>query len=260
MDRSIKELRGLVLCATDAEIGKVADVLFDDESFTIRYVVVDTGSWLTGRQVLLSTLALRNIDSAAKLLNVNLSRAQVEASPDISSDEPVSRQHEIALYDHYGYLPYWGVSGFWGLGLQPAASAIVSATSELSVPEASAAAAESQRFSPPEPAGDLHLRSANDLIGYAVISRASTVVPDANQVIAEDHDSELGHVADFILSDVGWSIRELVIDTGRWLPGRKLRVPRAQVGRVLWDARRIELHLSREAMQTHPEFDGSVND
>ena len=54
MLRSMKDLNGFTIGATDGDIGKVAGCYFDDASYTVRYVVVDTGGWLSNRKVLLS--------------------------------------------------------------------------------------------------------------------------------------------------------------------------------------------------------------
>ena len=56
MLRSIKQLHGAKLGASDGEIGHVKDFYFDDQNWAVRYVVADTGSWLPGRQVLISPM------------------------------------------------------------------------------------------------------------------------------------------------------------------------------------------------------------
>jgi len=50
MLRSIKEIYNYVLQAEDGEIGRCKDFLFDDEHWTVRYMVVDTGKWLLGKK------------------------------------------------------------------------------------------------------------------------------------------------------------------------------------------------------------------
>src|SRR5271166_7106948 len=91
---SIKQLYGEKLGASDGEIGHVKDFYFDDQDWAVRYVVVDTGSWLPGRQVLLSPHAFGSLAPAGKTLAVNLTRKQVENSPAIELHKPVSRQYE----------------------------------------------------------------------------------------------------------------------------------------------------------------------
>src|SRR5580692_8482045 len=103
MAQSIKQLYGKELGATDGEIGHVKDFYFDDQNWTIRYLVVDTGSWLSGRQVLISPHALGRLDQGEKILRVNLTRKQIEESPSIAMHKPVSRQYEEEYYKYYGW-------------------------------------------------------------------------------------------------------------------------------------------------------------
>jgi len=114
MLRNITELRGYAILATDGHIGTVDDFYFDDEDWAIRYLVVDTGGWLSGRKVLISPLSLGHPDFVGRLLPVSLTKSQVEHSPDIDTRKPVSRQHEAELFEYYGYPYYWGGAGLWG--------------------------------------------------------------------------------------------------------------------------------------------------
>ena len=78
MLRSIKQLYGDKLGASDGEIGHVKDFYFDDQNWAVRYVVADTGSWLPGRLVLISPHAFGNLDQTGNVLRVNLTRKQIE--------------------------------------------------------------------------------------------------------------------------------------------------------------------------------------
>ena len=90
------------------------DFYFDDKSWTIRYLVADTGNWLLGRKVLLSPIAVGKADFSSGRINVKLTKKQVEESPSIDSDKPVSRQHEAYYHDYYGYPYYWSGPYLWG--------------------------------------------------------------------------------------------------------------------------------------------------
>ena len=103
MLRNVKDLRGYAIRATDGVIGRVDDFYFDDEGWAIRYLVVDTGSWLSGRKVLISPIAVGSPDWTTQVLPVSLTRTQVEHSPDIDTRRPVSRQHEAEYFGYYGY-------------------------------------------------------------------------------------------------------------------------------------------------------------
>ena len=115
MQNSTKDLKGNTIVATDGDIGKVDDFYFDDKSWTIRYLVADTGNWLVGRKVLLSPIAIGKADFSSGRFNVTLTKKQVEDSPSIDTDKPVSRQHEISYHDYYGYPYYWTGSELWGM-------------------------------------------------------------------------------------------------------------------------------------------------
>jgi hypothetical protein len=119
MLHSIQQRYGEKLRAIDGEIGHVRDFYFDDKNWIVRYLVADTGRWLTGRLVLISPHALGHLYPNGKVLLVNLTREQIEKSPSIDEHKPVSRQHEEEYHRHYGY-PYYAESmPLWGLGGYP---------------------------------------------------------------------------------------------------------------------------------------------
>jgi hypothetical protein len=111
MLRSIKQMYGDKLGASDGKIGHVKDFYFDDQNWTIRYLIADTGSWLSERQVLLSHHSLGRLDQAQKILNVNLTRKQIEGCPSIDLHKPVSRQYEEEYYRYFGWPSYWQGAG-----------------------------------------------------------------------------------------------------------------------------------------------------
>src|SRR5579863_8030871 len=121
-----RDLKGLVIRATDGEIGTVDQLYFDDEIWAIRYLTVETGGWLDGRPVLISPFSIVNVDWPAKRLDVALTKRQVENSPDINTHQPVSRQHEAAYLGYYGYGNYWGGPNAWGPAFYPGNLAIPS--------------------------------------------------------------------------------------------------------------------------------------
>lgn len=228
MLRSTKELRGYTIRALDGEIGKVHELYFDDLAWLVRYLVVDTGTWLSGRKVLLSPGVVGQPDWETQTLPVELTKKQVESSPDIGTDEPVSRQMEMDLHTYYGWTPYWR-GGLPALGLGAAAAAQM-------IAEAAQGETEKRRQEDP------HLRSTREVNGYHIQAR----------------DGEIGHVDDFVV-DVGtWYLRYLVIDTRNWLPGKKVLVAPAWVEEVDWASRIVSMDLKRETIQNSPEFDPSM--
>jgi sporulation protein YlmC with PRC-barrel domain len=190
MLRNVKDLRGYAIRGTDGVIGRVDDFYFDDENWGIRYLVVNTGSWLSGRRVLISPIALGHPGWMPRQLAVALTRAQVERSPDIDTRRPVSRQCEAEYLRYYGYPYYWGGAGLWGMGAFPG-----SLTTEGRIEEELRA----QRTHPTSTPDDCHLRSSNAVIGYHI----------------EATDGDIGHVEDLVVDDYTWAITHLIVTT-RW--------------------------------------------
>jgi sporulation protein YlmC with PRC-barrel domain len=224
MARTVSDLKGLTIAATDGDIGSVQDLYFDDISWTVRYLVVDTGGWLPGRQVLISPMATTGA-GAHDRIPVRLTRAQVEQSPSVESDEPVNRQYELRYSRYYGYPDYWAGPYRWGA--TPYADEVIPTPPDLTVESV-----------PPE-SGDPHLRSARDVIGYYL----------------EATDGDLGHVDDFTVDDREWAIRYMVVDTRNWWPGKKVLVSPEWIREVSWPDSRVYVDLSREGIKSAPEFD-----
>ncbi len=234
MLRSVKSLRGYQLRATDGEIGKVKDVYFDDHTWTARYLVIDTGGWLTGRQVLISPNTLRGVDPASELLAVSLTRGQVENSPSIYEDQPVSRQHEAELADYYGYPYYWSAA-YAGI---PSAYPIATVPP---VPLEPTGLADGWSKSAREE-GDPHLRSAEEVMGYRI----------------QAEDGEIGHVEDFLLDDDSWRIQAMVVDTRDWLPGKKVLLSPESIEEVDWPGASVHVRLRRDEVEGQPGYNGSA--
>src|SRR5271170_5634505 len=113
-------INGYAIAASDGQIGTVSDFLFDDTNWSVRWLVVDTGHWLSGRKVLLPPSVLGQLDAKKEEFSVKLTKQQIKDSPEIDTDRPVSRQMETSVYDYYGWSPYWG-AGFnmGGYGYMP---------------------------------------------------------------------------------------------------------------------------------------------
>jgi uncharacterized protein YrrD len=108
MLRNARDIYGLRLLARDGNIGHVEDIIFDDKSWRLRYLVAKTGTWMIGRQVLIPPPALEGIEWwGVEGVRVNLTKQQIEESPDVSTAEPLSRGVERAYYLHFGWPFYW---------------------------------------------------------------------------------------------------------------------------------------------------------
>jgi sporulation protein YlmC with PRC-barrel domain len=228
-------INGYAIAASDGEIGTVSDFLFDDASWSVRWLVVDTGNWLSGRKVLLPPSVLGRIDAKDSVFSVKLTQQQIKDSPEIDTDRPVSRQMETSVYDYYGWSPYWG-SGFYmgGYGYMPG-SGMASPYLGPRRREQEIAEAQADR-------DDVHLRSVEAVAGYHI--HAS--------------DGEIGHVEDFLIEDADWSIHYLVVDTKNWWPGKKVLIsPRLARG-VDWTDKLVNLSVDRQKVKDSPAYDASI--
>ncbi|HKQ73026.1 MAG TPA: PRC-barrel domain-containing protein [Blastocatellia bacterium] len=228
-----QNLKGAAIIARDGAIGEIDDFYFDDEKWTVRYLVVDTGSWLFSRKVLISPISIEKADEGANQVFVSLTRDQVKDSPDIDTRKPVSRQHETAFMDYYGYPYYWGGPYLWGDAAFPATLTMPPAVKS----QIAAAATARQRES--EESYDERLRSVNEVNGYNIAAV----------------DGEIGHVDDFIIDDEDWSIRFIVIKTGGWLSGRKTLVAPRWIEGISWDESKMFVSLTMDQIASNPEYD-----
>jgi hypothetical protein len=248
MLRSIKELNGYTITALDDEpVGTVHDFYFDDHQWVIRYLVVDTGTWLPGRKVLISPVSLGRPDwNGHHSFPVNLTKEQIKNSPDIDTDKPIERQQEAHLIDYYQWPAYWAGPSTWGMGMQPfiAYGGIVRPSDPTGAvntpgPITSDQEAVLEKAYTQERTGDPHLRSADEVINYYI----------------EASDGDVGHVEDFLVDDQSWTIRYMVVDTRNWLPGKKVLVAIQWIKEITWAESRVYVDLSRARIKNSPEYD-----
>jgi sporulation protein YlmC with PRC-barrel domain len=218
--RSLKDYQ---LLAKDGAIGKVEDLYFDDKHWAVRYLVAGTGGWLRGRQVLVSPRALSGVDRKARTLSVRSTKAQIEESPLLAKETPVSKQFEESYHAYYGWPMYWGGPYMWG-------------GYPFLTPDPNEPLAPSTKHD----AWDPHLRSANHVTGF----------------ILEASDGEIGRVDDFVIEDSTWAIRYLVVATHHWWPGKKVLISPRWVENINWDhAGSVKIGLTREAIRSSPPYD-----
>ena len=216
-----KTLNGYKLDSLDGEIGKVKEFYFDDRYWTIRYLVADTGNWLTGRQVLISPYALNRMIKSEKHLSVDLTKKQIENSPSLNTDKPVSRQFEDDYYGYYGWPTYWSGSSVWG-----------------DYPYIERDRNKWGEFTKGAKAWDRHLRSTHEVTGYHL----------------QALDGEIGHIEDFVVDDETWVIRYLVVDTQDWWPGKRVLVATDWIERISWEESKVFLDLTRDKIREAPEY------
>ncbi|MEO7026183.1 MAG: PRC-barrel domain-containing protein [Caulobacteraceae bacterium] len=227
------KIRGCSVGATDGPIGSISDILFDDTSWRVRWLVVDTGGFLSGRKVLIPPSALGLVNNIDDQYAVRLSKQQIKDSPGIDTDEPVSRAVEAEHYNYYGWTPYW-FPGFYMGGYSYSGAPMAPSGPGLG---SRAIAGKSADHTDNDP----RLRSAHEVGGYHI--HAS--------------DGAIGHVADFLIEDGDWSIHYLVVDTARWWPGKMVLVSPRSVLKTHWSDRTVDLDVTRQQIKDSPAYDGS---
>jgi len=232
MLRSTQTLKGYAIQATDGLLGKIEEILFDDDQWAVRYFVVNTGSWLTGKKVLISPIAVKGIKAENQTMIVTLSRQQVKQSPDIDTDKPVSRQMEIQYYDYYHWPYYWTGAGVWGIAPDPAGML----ARPYSVSPSEKEAHKDERKDDP------HLRSENEVRGYAI----------------EATDARFGQVEDFIIDEESWKIHYLIIDTIKYWPSRSVLISPDWVLSISWADRKLRVNLAKDQIKSSPTFDATA--
>lgn len=218
-----KMLHGCKLACLDGEIGRVRELYFDDRQWAIRYLVADTGRWLSGRQVLISPYALSRAIAGDRGFLIDLTKQQIEDSPPLDRDMPVSQQFEQAYYDYYGWPRYWNGPNMWG--------GYPSVERDRSRWRECAKDAKAQGLDT--------LWSTREVTSYDLHAC----------------DDEVCHVEDFIIdAERTWAIRYLVADTKNWWPGTHVLVSPQCIQRVSWLEQQVFVDLSRESIKASPEL------
>jgi hypothetical protein len=216
---NIKGLYGHKLAASDGDIGRVKDFYFDDKTWVIRYLVADTGPWLSSRQVLLSPHVFGAFDREEKVLSINLTRLQIENSPPIESHQPVSRQFEMEYYRYYGWPGYWTGGGMWGVSAYP--MAVMPSKTEM------------ETLLQPHHRDDKHLRSVQAMLGYSIHAT----------------DGEIGTVSGFMVNDKSWAIGQVAVEAGHWYSGKEILISSGKIERISYTDSAIFVNLTKADLQ-----------
>lgn len=226
MKRNINSLIGFSLRATDGVIGTVKDFYFEDDSWVVRYLVVETGNWLNGRKVLISSDAHLTPDWKNKTFPIALSREQIKNSPDIDLERPVYRQQEVKLYEHYALGNYWR-GGFIAGGMPlPMSEAMMKLDDEISERKTN---------------DDLHLRSIERVAGYNVKAT----------------DGTIGIIKDFIIDDTDWNVNYLIVETGNLFSEKNVMISPKTVKEIKWDVSEVIVDINVSQIKECPEYEKS---
>jgi stress response protein YsnF len=216
-----KTLNSYKLHSIDRRIGNVKEFCFDDHHWTIRYIVADTGDWLTGRQVLISPYALEAVNKAEHSITVGLTKRQIEGSPSLNNDSPISRQFEENYYRYYRWPMYWDGTFMWGY-----------------FPTIERDREKWKKSNQDERAWDFQLRSTHEVNNYNI----------------QAADGEIGHIEDFVIDDETWAIRYLIVNTRNSEQEKKVLVSTKWIDRVIGNELGVFLNLSCNAVKQSPEY------
>jgi hypothetical protein len=231
MLRRLQEMLGADLVGTDGHIGTLHDVFIDDETWTVRYVAVDTGLWL-GRLVLVSPIAIEWPDWQGRKLPLTLSREEIERSPDLLSRARLTRDEEREFASYYGYPQYWGGSNLWGWADRPGALNAAPPSGYIPPSALDPDVANTDALT-------TSLYSGKDISGYHIHAL----------------DGEIGHVDDFIIDEATWSVRYLQIDTSNWIGGKTVLLATQWVQRIDPADGKLHVEVTKERIENSPEFD-----
>lgn len=218
---SVDRITGFRLGAIDGEIGHVREFYFDDHTWKVRYLVADTGHWLPMKKVLISPHAIGQIDEDGSIVHIQLTMEQIEKSPNIDADKPISRQLEEEYLRYFGWPFYWMDPVFWGAPMMGSGS--------LEIPK------EELRDRHANP----NLRSTGEINGYHIHAR----------------DGDIGHVQDFLINDEDWAIEHMVASTRNWMPGKKVLVSPQRIEKLSWEESKVFVDLTRDAIRTAPSYE-----
>jgi len=243
--RNLQDIEGFAIHATDGVLGKVRDFYFDDESWVVRYFVVETGAWHANRRTLISPMAMGIPNWSEKLIPAALTQEQVKHGPDIDTDKPVSRQHEMGYLGYYGYPNYWGGGGLWGAGiypdmlqggLDPAAADRGNERARRLPGHSKSETGETRRQNDP------HLRSANSVMRYYVHAT----------------DGDIGHVAGILVEEETWAIRYIIVNTSNWWLGHEVLIAPEWIDDVYWAESKLMVALTLQALKNAPEYNSKA--
>lgn len=221
MIRSVKELRGLNMHSIDEEIGKLVDIYFEENEWIVRYLVVGVGDWLDRKTILFSPLAVTLLEDGIK---IGIKREMIEKSPAVDVERPISRQQEVELHRYFDWPFYW-------VRLDHSSYPLVEMYTEMREKGNIADEVESPL-----------LRSAREVTGYKIAAR----------------DGEIGSVDNFLIDDTSWRILYMVVDTGSWLPGRKVLISPTWIEEISWNDSRVRVNLDQDTIRNSPEYDPSA--
>jgi hypothetical protein len=199
--------------AVDGEVGTCEALYFDDVRWAVRFLLVDSSKWLSGRSTLISPVAIGEVRPREREILVELTRIQIASSPPFDPAQPLSRPYEVEYFDYYRWPAYWSC--------EPAGTRMKSHPGET---------ADSTRTDA------VYLHASKELIGASVVAR----------------DAAVGVVADIVVDIRYWIIRYLLVEEVTPHDGRLLPVSPGWIAQLNWRDRVVEVDIGAAAMDSAP--------
>ncbi len=237
-----KTLESFSMNATDGELGSIADLYFESNTFTLRYFVGDTRTWFFGGKVLLSPESVTSIEQEKERIDVNLTKDQIKDSPKPSSHEPVSRQYEAELRDHYGWRHYWGApiggasAGMGSPGSYPAAPGMMI---PYPIANPNVSRTEDEQDAMTQQTEQNSLQSINDLRGYKIHVK----------------NGEVGKALDFMLNEHDWTINYIIVDVGGTFTREPVPLAAEWITDISWQDKTITVNVDKELIESAPDYE-----
>ncbi|ASJ70893.1 PRC-barrel domain-containing protein [Granulosicoccus antarcticus] len=212
-------------------LGNIHDIYFDDDTWAIKWFVVETGHWYSSNKILLDSKYFTQVSPATRTFHVSISKADIENAPSVDEHHPVGEQRKSELlYTSFGQdtLFFPGYSGVLMPQTLIERSAVL-AEQEMDKQEADVSDADY---------ADRHLRSASEILGYTV----SAI------------NGELGPVTDLVINTDQWNITLLALDTSKWLPDRTVVITPESIERISWEESKLFVTMSKQTIEKSPQL------
>lgn len=230
MKRLAKDFIGRDIIAVDGTVGTIDDLYFDDERWAIRYLICKTDNWASKERVLISPMAVMDVEDKNSAIHINLTQVAIAKSPDVSLKKPVSRRFELEYSKHFNIPAYWAGVGVWGNLMSPIALAKSYVPNDESMNNFEKELEKNKDES--------HLRSVKEVSGYHL----------------QADDGPIGHIADFLVDAESWSIKHVVINTRNLLPGKIVLIEPTKIDEIKWAESNVFVHMTRNAIKESPNL------
>lgn len=223
-------LKSYNIHATDGKMGKVKNVCFDDHSWAIRYIKVDTHKWLPARDVYVSPSSVTEINEKEELVEINHTKETIKNSPTIPADAELSKSNEESLTEYYGWNRYWRGQNLWGAVDRPLVPTIPVQDQENTAKR--------------------NEMEMNENTSYVLLDESETI-----GIKVHGHDGKMGEITDLVFDDDNWKIDYLLVKYVK-VPSEKYYLIKSEhITSVEWPEKDIYVDLKADFLEHQTSFD-----